>query len=153
MTKPLTPIRLQHAVAVDETGRWIDGGQWRERGVTHWHLIEPREWSITDNARFDTDRVRAERVRSSAGVARSPHEVLAWLSETTWALVEAYSLGEGALRQSGLDTSLRRRALDETRFWMAMHGMDLCSMLATRDTQIIHYSAYAMTALQCTAPH
>jgi hypothetical protein len=48
------------AVPVDGEGKWIDSDRWRELGVVHWHLIEPREWSVNDSARFDTERAEAE---------------------------------------------------------------------------------------------
>ena len=43
--------------------------------VTHWHLIEPREWAIADSARFSQEDMQASRVRSSAGAAWGPHDV------------------------------------------------------------------------------
>jgi hypothetical protein len=75
------------AVPVDGEGKWIDSGRWREVGVVHWHLIEPREWPVNDSARFSTERAEAERGRASAGVAGSPHEVATWMTEVTDKLI------------------------------------------------------------------
>lgn len=127
--------------------------RWRDVGVTHWHLIEPREWSVHDTTRFDTERMRAERVRSSAGVARTPAEVVQWLGETLDKLVAEFGLDEAMLRQSGLDTPEKRALVDEVRRDMADNGRDVCSMLAIRGGRICHYSAYAMTERDCSAPH
>jgi hypothetical protein len=70
-------------VPVDADGSWVDSGRWRDQGVVHWHLIEPREWGINESARFDTERADAERARSSAGVARTPGDVVAWMTSVT----------------------------------------------------------------------
>jgi hypothetical protein len=149
----LRPIVSDMSVPVDEQGRWIDSGRWREVGVTHWHLIEPREWAISDSARFSTEDMRASRVRSSAGVARDPHEVVAWLTATLDKLISEHGLTEEILQQSGILTPEGRRSKDETAFWMASRGMDVCAMQALKGGRISHYSAYAMTAQECTAPH
>jgi hypothetical protein len=34
------------SVPVDDQGQFIDSGHRRDVGVTHWHLIEPREWAV-----------------------------------------------------------------------------------------------------------
>lgn len=149
-----TVKRFDESVPVDEHGRFVDSGYWRDTGrITHWHLIAPREWSMDDPARFDTGRMRAERVRSSAGVARSPQEVADWLTATMLGLVETHRLGEETLRQSGIATEADRFSKAETQFRMAMFGMDVCSMLAVGSRRIVHYSAYAMTVRDCSAPH
>jgi hypothetical protein len=119
-------------VPVDGNGNWVDSGRWREQGVIYWHLIEPREWSITDSARFDTERAAAERTRASAGVAGSPREVVAWITSVTEQLIADNGLDEESLRSSGLE---------ETRFRMAMLGFDVCSMLALKGGRIAHFSA------------
>jgi hypothetical protein len=139
------------AVPVDGEGKWIDSGRWREVGVVHWHLIEPREWPVNDSARFSTERAEAERGRASAGVAGSPHEVTTWMTEVTDKLIAENHLDEQSLRSSGLGTPADRRSREETRFRMAMVGMDVCSMLALRPGRIAHFSAYSVT--YCTAPH
>ncbi len=157
MTSPLPehlrPIVGDVSVPVDDQGRWIDSGRWREVGVTHWHLIEPREWATSDSTRFSTEDMRASRVRSSAGVARDPHEVAAWLSATLDKIISEHGLTEEILQQSGILTPQGRRSKDETAFWMASRGMDVCAMQALKGGRISQYTAYAMTAQECTAPH
>lgn len=149
-----TARHFDESVPVDENGRFLDSGYWRDaKGVTHWHLVDPREWRMDDPLRFNTERMRAERVRSSAGVARSPQEVVDWLVATMLGLVESHGLREERLRQSGIATEAQRFSKSETQFRMAMFGMDVCAMLALNDRQIVHYSAYAMTAQDCSAPH
>lgn len=106
-----------------------------------------------DTTRFDNERMRAERVRSSAGVARTPGDVVAWLDETLDKLVAGHGLDEVMLRSSGIDTVEGRALVTEVRLEMASHGRDVCSMLAIRGGRICHYSAYAMTGQDCTAPH
>jgi hypothetical protein len=149
----LRPIVGDMSVPVDEQGRWIDSGRWREVGVTHWHLIEPREWAISDSARFSTEDMRASRVRSSGGVARDPHEVVAWLTATLDRIISEHGLTAEVLHQSGILAPEGRRSKDETAFWMASRGMDVCAMQALKSGRILHYSVYAMTAQECTAPH
>ena len=125
--------------------------RWREVGVTHWHLIEPREWNIDDKTRHDQQRVRAERVRSSAGVARSPQEVVKWMEATATKLFERHRLTQAQLRSSGIATVVDRRMREQTRLTMATLGLDVCALLAVGSTRIVHYNAYAMTANDCTA--
>lgn len=139
------------SVPIDAQGVWIDSGQWREVGVGHWHLIEPREWAISDTARFDTERARVERVRSSAGVARTPHEVVTWLEETQNQVISENGLTREIGRQSGILTPQGRFSKAEMAFWMATRGMDVCRMQALKGRRIAHFSAYAM--IDCTAPH
>lgn len=117
----------------------------------HWHLIEPREWNVHDATRFDNDRMRAERVRSSAGVATSVAEVVAWLDDTLDKLIAQHELSAEQLDSSGLGTLVDRERLTQVRTEMAEHGRDICAMLAIRGGRIVHYSAYAEPG--CTAPH
>ena len=150
----LRPIVGDTSVPVDGQGRWIDSGYWREiKKVTHWHLIEPREWAIADPARFSQEDMQASRMRSSAGAAWGPHDVRAWRTATLDRLIREYTLSDEMLRQSGLFTAEDRRVAEETCFRMAMLGMDVCWVLAVRGERIVHCSAYAMTAEACSAPH
>ena len=109
--------------------------RWRELGVTHWHCVRREPEGVNDSKRFDNDRMRIERVRSSAHVASSPDEVLAWLTKVSDDLAvnpdRAASRGEVWLR-------------------MAEHGMDVCTMLAVSQGRIVHYNAYAVTAEDCS---
>ncbi|MGH3587475.1 MAG: hypothetical protein ACRDQ0_14240 [Pseudonocardia sp.] len=140
-------------VPLDGAGQFVDSGRWRDVGVTHWHLIPPREWAVSDSARFSTENARTERVRSSAGVARSPHEVLDWLQSTLDTLISEHGHDDAMLRSSGILTEEDRRSKAENQFWMAMFGKDVCCMLALRGGRISHYTAYAMTERECSVPH
>lgn len=62
----------------------VDGGQWRERGVTHWHCTV-EEQSITvqgrpNEARFSTERIRDIVNRSFAVAALTPLDAFTWLT-------------------------------------------------------------------------
>lgn len=127
-----------------------DVERWRQIGVTHWHLIPPHEWAISDSARFSTENMRAERARS-AGASRSPQETVAWLDGTLQRLIGQHRHDEAMLRSSGILTEADRLSVTQTRFFMATRGLDVCAMLALRGGRIAHYSAYAMTELECTA--
>jgi hypothetical protein len=87
------------------------------------------------------------------GVARDPHEVVAWLTVALDRIISEHGLTEEILRQSGIFTPEGRRSKDETAFWMASRGIDVWAMQALKGGRISHYSAYAMTAQECTAPH
>ncbi|OLT12255.1 hypothetical protein BJF78_24650 [Pseudonocardia sp. CNS-139] len=150
----LKPVAADMSVPVDDTGRWIDNGHWRDTaGVTHWHLFDGREWSLADPDRFNTERERVERVRSSAGVARSPHEVVEWLAATREQVIAQYEVPEELLRQKGILTAEDRRLLEATEFRMAMLGRDVFSSVPIRGGRTVYFSARAMTGRDCSAPH
>lgn len=104
----------------------MDSGEWRERGVSHWHLVRT-EWGMHDRERFDGDRVSAARMRATDGVARSPGEVVAWLGQ------------EAPRTEYG----------DELAFWSAMRGQDCHRLRRLSDRRIAHVDAYAMTSAMC----
>jgi hypothetical protein len=49
---------------------------------------------MSDPTRFDTEQAKAEQVRSSAGVARSPQEVVARLDETLDKLISQHNFDD-----------------------------------------------------------
>lgn len=117
----------------------------------HWHLMAPREWRTTDPERFSDERARVERKSPTAGVARTPDEVVAWLEETLDNLIAEHEHTPEMLRSSGIATPEDRASRAETARWMAGLGKDVCSVLALRGGRIAHYSAYAEP--ECTAIH
>lgn len=125
----LRPIARDIAVAPD---------RWRDLGVTHWHCVQREPERASDPKRFDNDRMRTERVRSSAYTASSPDEVLEWLTKVTDDL---------AVNPD--------RVTDRAETWlrMAEHGMDVCTMLAVSQSRVVHYNAYAMTERDCSINH
>lgn len=109
----------------------------------HWHLIEPREWSMQDRDRHDHDRMQSERSRADA-VAHTPAEAVEWLIETTRELVAHHGLTDDQLRSSGLlDEDDMERRIGVWRE-MADRGESVCRMLAVGERRIVHYSAYAV---------
>lgn len=121
--------------------------------MTHWHLLAPVRWSMHDTARFDTERMRVERLRPTAGVARTPADVVQWLDDTLDALIVNHGLNDAMLRSSGIATPTDRASLSDTRLFMAERGLDVLSMLALRGGEVAHYGAHAMTERECSAPH
>lgn len=117
----------------------------------HWHLSAPREWAMNNPARFDGERIRAERRHPTAGIAHSTEHVVAWLEETLDKLIVRYELTEQQLRRSGIATERDRAALTSIRRDMAHHGRDIATMLAISNAQVVHYAAYA--AHGCTVRH
>lgn len=82
MTDVMAPYVPQ--LPADYIESLTDGGRWRQRGITHWHLV-CEEQPITiggrpNGARFDTDRIRGLVARSSNSVAFRPVDALRWLA-------------------------------------------------------------------------
>lgn len=82
-----------------------DGGQWRERGITHWHLVcEEQPITISgrpNEARFVTERIRGLVARSSNKVAYRPAGALRWLAAQYIAAMAQGSDPVGVARQRG----------------------------------------------------
>lgn len=152
LAEHLRPIRHQVHLAVDEYGRWVDSGVWRERGVTHWHLVRS-DWDRSDRERFDTERTRAERLRPTHGVAADPREVADWLINEALAAAKECPSPEAMIKSSGLDTPHGVRLKHEVSFWAAMRGRDVCGLMGLGELRIAHLSAYAMTAGECGVDH
>lgn len=138
----LRPIRCNAALPVG------DNGIWRERGVTHWHLLR-RDWGRNDRDRFLDERARSERFRPSHGVAWNPQEVADWLVDEAFRAAQECPSPEAMLRSSGMDTPEGVRTKHESRFHGAMFGRDVCAMMGLGDLRIADLAAYAMTAEMC----
>ena len=138
---------------VDEHGRFVDSGFWRDRArITHWHLVGPRVWSVADRSRFEAERVHLERMQRDVEVARTPREVVEWLSATQDRAIAEYGITEDGLKQAGLLTAEEVRSREEIRAWVAVHGRDVCANLPL-GAAVVHFSAYAMTAGDCPRVH
>ena len=122
----------------------------RQLMVTHWHLVGPQVWDISDRDRHDTDRMQEERRKPDA-VAHSPGEAVAWLERTLDRLITEHELTAEQLYSSGLATAEQRKARLEVRQQLAELGRDICALLAIRGGRIVHYSAYAEP--DCTQVH
>jgi hypothetical protein len=132
----------------DDHGNLVDDGRWRERGVTHWHLVRT-DWDRSDRARFDGERIDAERRHPTHGIARSPHEVAAWIvAEKRRAAAEAGDPG-AALARSGLCTAADWALREEMTFASAVRGADSLALQNMGGERIAHINAYAMTATTC----
>lgn len=133
------PKRTQISVPRDGTGRLIDSGLWRVAGVTHWHLTRA-DYRISDRERFDNDRVAwARRQRPNRGIARTPHEVVAWKQVAKWAVYA----------EAGLPVRVNWRLSEEIVMWFAMRGDDCRGLARISEERVAHLDAWAMTAAQC----
>lgn len=113
-------------------------GRWIELGVSHWHCVVREPEGVSVSRRYDHDRMEAERLSSSAHVVTSPDEVLAWLGGTVDEIAGRYGV--------------QRPSVQRRDIWLRMieHGMDVCTMMTVSESRIVHYSAYAVTAKDCT---
>lgn len=132
----MEPKRTQITVPRGRAGRLVDSGEWRVAGVTHWHLTRA-DYRISDRERFDNDRAR--RQRPNRGIARTPHEVVAWKLVAQWAVYA----------EAGLSTRGDWRLSEEIVMWFAMRGDDCRGLARISEERIAHLDAWAMTAAQC----
>lgn len=139
------PKATQIHVPRDAAGRLVDSGRWREIGVTHWHLVVTT-WAMADRERFSDERIKlARRLRPSQlgevfrGVARSPHEVTAWVMEQRVTGVEPWFVRSPA----------QWEAAEEIAFWFATRGQDCATVVRLGKERVAHVDAYAQTACGC----
>ena len=61
----------------------VDTGRWRERGITHWHLVQDDQPYTSEKKenrkRFDSVRIRGLVNRPMVPVAHTPLDALSWL--------------------------------------------------------------------------
>jgi hypothetical protein len=72
-------LPVDYIEGLPETGRW------RERRITHWHLVREEQPLIVNGrpneARFNTGRIRGLAARMGTEVAHNPRHALLWLAE------------------------------------------------------------------------
>lgn len=140
----------QATVEVDAAGAFVDCGRWREKGVTHWHLLY-EEWQLADNpTRFDNERVRAAVQRPTA-VAFSVQEALDWLEKSMRDVVARSTNREHLLARAGLRSEDDWRSRAETTFFSLMHGHVAGGGLLISEGRTADSLAYPMTAAGCTS--
>lgn len=139
----------QATVEVDETGAFVDCGRWREKGVTHWHLVY-EEWQLKDNSeRFNNDRVRTAMLRRDE-VAYSPQDALDWLDKSARGVVERSPNQRNLLDRAMLLTEHDWWVRAETSFFNLMHGHAAGGGLMVAEGRSADSMAYPMTAGLCT---
>ena len=135
------------AVAVDEQGRWVDTGRWRDRGITHWHLRH-EDWPIGDPQRLDHHRY-TEAVLDAHAIAYNPHEALDWLLTRYRAALSAAAADSHAARAAGLVTTDDWREREEVSFYLLANGSIAGRGIAPSNGRIIDNFAHPMTAQRC----
>lgn len=140
----------QATVEVDEAGAFLDCGRWREKGITHWHLVY-EEWQLKDNAeRFNNERARAASLRRDE-VAFSPQEALDWLEKSARGVAERSPNRQVLLDRAMLHTENDWWVRAETAFFNLMHGHSAGGGLLIAEGRAADSMAYAMTDRECTA--
>lgn len=149
-TVPRSYTHPQGTVDTDVTGAFIDCGRWRERGVSHWHLIS-EEWQLSDNRdRFDTARVRAASLRRDEA-AFTPQQALDWLDKTARDTVARSSNPQYLLQRALLLTEHDWWLRAETMFHSLMHGHPAGAGLLIAPGRTADAMAYPMTDRDCAA--
>lgn len=142
MRDELRPLRLPPAPFSPDA--------WRERGVTHWHLVRS-EWDVNDRAtRWDGGRAAAERrQRPTHGIARGPDEAADWFVGQRRLIIAGATDPAAVARQSGLVSDEDWASCRWWRWRAACKGEDVLGLQAMGHSRIAHLSAYAMTASEC----
>lgn len=144
----MTYPRTQAVVPVDDQGRFIDCGRWREKGVTHWHCLY-EEWLLRDNKiRFDNDRVREAKMKPTA-VAFTPQDACDWIMGSFRSVAGRSSNTQRLLERARLITREDWHSHTETTFFLLMHGRTAGGGLLISEGRSADSVAYPMTGADC----
>lgn len=133
-----------------------DGGRWRERGITHWHLVR-EEQPITVNgrpneARFVTERIRGLVARSANPVAHRPQDALRWLADQYVTALGQSSDPAAVARQRGYGSE-REWLFALECMWETLSGGSLITPagggMEVWPNHSLDVHAYPMTVARC----
>ena len=99
----------------------VDGGRWRELGVTHWHMGSDDVNLSDTNFRFSAERWHGLAGARFTAQSADPVEVWRWLVEARLATLQRAGDPAAAARQAGWGSRELWLSACEHAWWMVTH--------------------------------